>query len=161
MFRILSEVLVSQHLVYWQCFLGTLHKFWSWRKKFPDIFIGIGPKAMSQSNIFDPWSGFSKTKRSVVVIFTPAPHIHIPCWTDIRTKKKKHGTNYQVCSTHTIHNIGTRSSINHTVAEDTFCYVKFIEFFQNRILIILMINFNVRTFHNLSTWLSICSINSM
>ena len=69
---ILSEVLASQHPVYWHCFLGTLHQFQSWQKKFPDIFIGVGPKAMNQAN----------TESSVCDIFQPIPLEHVLLETD-------------------------------------------------------------------------------
>ena len=49
--EILSDILVSQHPIYWHCFLGTLTQFRSWQEKFSNIFIGIGPKVMNQANI--------------------------------------------------------------------------------------------------------------
>ena len=49
--EILSDILASQHPIYWHCFLGTLTQFWSWQENFLNIFIGIGPKAMNQANI--------------------------------------------------------------------------------------------------------------
>ena len=49
--EILSDILASQHPIYWHCFLGTLTQFRSWQEKFSNIFIGIGPKAMNQANI--------------------------------------------------------------------------------------------------------------
>ena len=49
--EILSELLPSQHPVYWHCFLGTLSQLKSWQQKFPNIYIGVGPKAMNQSSI--------------------------------------------------------------------------------------------------------------
>ena len=49
--EILSDILASQHPIYWHCFLGTLTQFQSWQEKFSNIFIGIGPKAMNQANI--------------------------------------------------------------------------------------------------------------
>ena len=49
--EILSDILASQHPIYWHCFLGTLTQFRSWQEKFSNIFIGIGPKVMNQANI--------------------------------------------------------------------------------------------------------------
>ena len=43
--EILSDILVSQHPIYWHCFLGTLTHFQSWQEKFSNIFIGIGPQS--------------------------------------------------------------------------------------------------------------------
>ena len=49
--EILSDILASQHPIYWHCFLGTLNQFRYWQEKFSNIFIGIGPKVMNQANI--------------------------------------------------------------------------------------------------------------
>ena len=69
---ILSEVLTPQHSVYWHCFLGTLHQFNSWKEKFPNIFIGIGPKALNQANI----------ESSIRDVFLAIPLNHILLETD-------------------------------------------------------------------------------
>ena len=70
--EILTEVLTPQHSVYWHCFLGTLHQFKSWKEKFPNIFIGIGPKAMNQANI----------ESSIRDVFLAIPLSHILLETD-------------------------------------------------------------------------------
>ena len=76
--EILQAMLPSEWPIYCHCFMGNMAQFKKWVEAFPNLVIGIGPKAMNLRD-HDVHEVVHTIPLSHILLETDAPHKHAPC----------------------------------------------------------------------------------